>query len=238
MWDPGAITYLNLAGNMLVYADGQLEAELINAPDNGKSSLTAKQNQAKNIYGTKSNNFKALSAKMVKDVARLTAAEQGRTAFVNIIDEDKVRAAINANPLGGDTLESIYTAPDGTKSSVILTSKANYTLEGITTPDSGIIISLGSVDVKKNFNGLILAKENITVTPGAAGVTISALGIDDFSSLFDLKIEGTDTYVLDVFRGGINYKASFESGAGVSSGTATEKVGAADLIRYERWTKR
>ncbi|MCM1088521.1 MAG: hypothetical protein NC419_10210 [Muribaculaceae bacterium] len=241
MPDPTTMVYLNLDGNMLVYSDGQTDpATVLAAPDDGQSSYYSKHKQAKSIFNTKTSVFKALSAKMVTDDSQLTIPERSRYAFENIIDEAKVEEILNAAI--SDTVQ-IDTNTPGNIKSAILTRKADYIVDA-SAPNQGIIVSLGNVEVQKDFKGLILAKGNITVT-SAGGITIEPMSINDFSETFEAKKDfgGTDYSVIDVFRDGISYNsvggagAGGAGGAGAAAGTNTT-IAPVDLIIYERWTKK
>ncbi|MCM1144474.1 MAG: hypothetical protein NC318_02230 [Blautia sp.] len=241
MPDPTTMVYLNLGGNMLVYSQGQTDpATVLAAPDDGQSSYYSKHKQAKSIYNTKTSVFKALSAKMVTDDSQLTIPERSRYAFENIIDEAKVQEILNAAMF--DTVQMDTNTPGNIKSA-ILTRKADYTVDA-SAPDQGIIVSLGNVEVRKDFKGLILAKGNITVT-SAGGITIEPMSINDFSETFEAKKDfgGTEYSVIDVFRDGISYNsvggagAGGAGGAGAAAGT-NSTIAPVDLIIYERWTKK
>lgn len=232
MPDPASMLYLNLAGNMLVYDEGQTAAaSMIAAPDDGKSSYYIKQRQAKTIYNTKTNSFRALSAKMVTDLAKITTVEQGRTAFDNVIDTAKMEDLLIA--AGTSTLK-IETGASGDRNVVIITREPDYVVDAA-TPDSSIIISTGNVQVNSSFNGLIIADQNITVTSAGLGLTISPLTLQDYSKMLNAEIEfsGTTYYVIDLFRDGVNYKSS-----NGTAGAVTEQVSLKDLIVYEQWSKK
>lgn len=234
MADPTAMTYLNLAGSMLVYDQGQTTpASLLAAPDDGQSSYYSKNKQAKEISASKNRIFQALSAKMVMDTNQLTMTEMGQTAFKNIVDQGKLEEILDAAHAHKVEIE---TGTPGNIKTAVLTD-TDYTVGG-SSPDTGIIVSLGNVTVEKNFTGLILAADDITISAGGGGVKIAPMDLGDFTEIFDAStdIGGTEYYVLDVFRDGKN----FSSGAGGSgSGSAVgSRLVPVDLIVYERWNKR
>lgn len=233
MADPAAMTYLNLAGSMLVYDQGQTTpASLLAAPDDGLSSFYSKNKQAQEISVSKNRIYQALSAKMVTDTNQLTMAEMGQTAFKNIVDQTKLEEILDAAHAHKVEIE---TGTPGNIKKAVLTD-ADYTVNG-SAPDAGIIVSLGNVEVEKNFTGLILAGGDITVSAGGAGVKLAPMDIGDFTEVFEAStdIGGTEYFVLDVFKDGKN----FSSGAGGGSGSATgSRLVPVDLIVYERWNKR
>lgn len=232
MPDPSAMLYLNLAGNMLVYDEGQTTpASVISAPDNGNSSYYIRQRQAKTIFSTKTNSFKALSAKLVTDMSQLSIVEQGKHAFENIVNTTKMNDMLAVSLSNTVTFE---TGAAGNVKTAIFTS-GDYTVNA-STPQPAMIVSQGNVDVEADFKGLIIAAGDITVKSGGAGITIEPMELKDFAQLMDAEkeINGTKYYVIDAFYDGINYKSNTPS----SSGDATTQVALKDLIVYEKWSKK
>ncbi|MBD5519722.1 MAG: hypothetical protein HDR03_00550 [Lachnospiraceae bacterium] len=237
MADPSAMLYLNLAGNMLVYNEGQdTPATVISAPDNGNSSYYIRQRQAKTVFSSKTSAFSALSAKLVTDISKLSIVEQGRHAFENIINITKMDEMLAASASNTVTIDA---GASGTLKAIF--TKSDYVVNG-STPQSSLIVSQGNVDVETDFKGLIIAAGNITVKSGGAGITIEPMELKDFAQIMDAEIElgtpGSSSnkyYVIDSFRDGINYKSSTPS---TSGGDATAQVALRDLIVYEQWSKR
>lgn len=233
MPDPASMLYLNLAGNMLVYNDGQTTpASVISAPDDGNSSYYIKRRQAKTIFSTKTDSFKALSAKLVTSITQLTAVEQGRNAFENIINTTKMNDMLAASL--SDTV-TIETGTAGNIKTAIFTKKPDMTINS-STPDSSIIVTTGNVEVVSSFKGLIIAGGNVVVKSSGSPIVLEPMDLKDFALLMDAEIEidGNKYYVIDAFRDGINYK----SNSGSASGDATKTVALTDLIVYEQWSKR
>ncbi len=229
MGDTSSMAYLYLGGNMLTYEGGG-SGSLISATD-----TYAEVQRADVVAVTKSDIYRALSAKMVENVAQLTSQELTRTAFNNIISEEKLEDVIHelggvgANSVqidanvGGDTMTAVLTLGD-------------YTIDG-STPDSiKMVISNGTVRVSSSFNGLILAQEDIIVGSGG-NIAIDALTIDEFTQILLAEKEasdGTEYYVFNVFNDGKNYTS-------VNSDLATDSdnaIAMSELIVYERWSKK
>lgn len=232
MADPSAMLYLNLAGNMLVYNEGQdTPAAVISAPDNGNTSYYIRQRQAKTVFSTKTSAFSALSAKLVTDISKLSIVEQGRHAFENIINVTKMDEMLAASVSNTVTID---VGTSGTLKAIF--TKSDYTVNG-STPQPSMIVSQGNVDVEADFKGLIIAAGNITVKSGGAGINLEPMDLKDFAQIMDaeLDIGSNKYYVIDSFRDGINYKSSTPSSSG---GDATTQVALRDLIVYEQWTKR
>lgn len=232
MPDPYSMLYLNLAGNMLVYDENQAEpATALAATDNYES-----RKQSQKISVSKSIIYKALSAKIVTNVAQLTALELGRTAFQNIIDENKVNDVLNecyANTLQISSNEENPAAPNA-KTTII--TRGDYIINSSTPSYVHIVISLGNVEVRRDFEGLIIAGGNIAVVSGGGNLELMPLSLEDFSEMMNssIHIDEEEYRVRDMFRDGIGYAIA---GGGLSD-TQTEKVMLSDLIIYERWSKR
>lgn len=233
--DTNALLYLNLAGNMLSYSESTGGA-LVGATDS-----SYEHEKAANVISlTKSDIFKALSAKMVTNIAQLSANEQGQTAFANIIYRTKLEEIINKFDTFGTESIQINTeaaVPADIKSTIL--SKGDYTIDSGTPDSVQMVISLGNVTVKRDFKGLIISAKNIIVEDSQDidhKVCIEPLTLEDFTELLNAKkSDGTDEYyVLDVFKDGKNYA---DSGSVVKD-MGTETVSMSDLIIYERWSKR
>ena len=226
-----AMLYLNLAGNMLSFSEST-GGVLVNATDS-----YAEQKSANVISITKSDIFKALSAKMVTNIAQLSSTEQGQTAFANIIYRQELEKIVNKFDIYGQGFVQIDT--DGADTKSVILSKYDYTVDN-STPDSvHMIVSLGNVTVTKDFEGLIISAENITVEDTKDldhKVCIQPLSLEDFTEmLLAKKDDGTDEYyVLDVFQDGVNYAYS----GNTIKDVGTQSVSMSDLIIYERWSKR
>lgn len=229
--DTSTLLYLNLAGNMLSFSEST-GGTLVNATDS-----YAEQKEANVISITKSDIFKALSAKMVTNIAQLSSAEQGQTAFANIIYRQELENIVNKFDVYGTGLVQIDT--DGADTKSVILSKGDYTVDDSTPASIQMIISLGNVTVKKDFKGLIISAQNITVEDSKDldhKVCIEPLTLTEFTELLlAKKDDGTDEYyVLDVFQDGANYAYS----GNALKDKGTESVAMADLIIYERWSKR
>ena len=226
--DKENLLYLNIAGNMLTYEEGDTSRSVVDA--SGASERT----QAQTASALKKAAFAGLCAKMVSNTAQLTAEELGRTAFQNIIDEYEVNQVRYA--MGGSATVEI-TTPAG---KMILTNEQNYIVDSTTPDDVKIIISLYDVTVRRDFEGLIIAKRNITIAAGT-NVTLKPIDAATFSNILMTEVEPVTPgilddhyYLMNVFRDDIGVA----SNGSVTYDGGTSKVSMADLISYERWTKK
>lgn len=224
-----SLLYLNIAGNMLAYEyEGTDAWSVVSATDSSGNRA-----QAQRISALKEDEFNSLSAKLVRTSNQLTDAEMGRTAFNNIIDEVEVENILDVKHVQEVV---INTAEDGSGDSMVLT-KNDYVVDGGTTAQ--MIVSLGNVTVKSSYQGLIIAKGNITVE-ASSNITLEPIDTNSFSNILRTKIDELSEddnnayYLMNIFTDGINYatsgNASFDEG--------TSRVSLVDLISYERWLKK
>lgn len=221
-----SLLYLNLAGNAMAYngTEGNL-IEATTAPgfDSSDNSIN--------------NMFSALHTKLVPTLSQLTPGEQGRSVFENIISVDELKAAVEgAEDASGNPLADpvVFATDSGEK--VVLT-KGNYEINGGIDSSIRMVIALGDVKVTNDFYGLILAGGDVTVDVADGAnleIELKALTLDDFTKLMMAKDGSGRFYVLDVFRDGINYANS----ANKMMDYGTKEVSMADLIVYERWSKK
>ncbi len=230
MPDPYSMLYLNLAGNMLVANGTSGEAaSVLSATDS-----YADRKQSQNTSASKNIIYSALSAKIVTNVSQLTVSELQRTAFHNIVDETMFNKILD-DSFSNKVEISSSEDPTAANAKTAIITRNDYTIDSSTPSNVHMIISLGNVEVKKDFEGLIIADGNISVVSGGGSLEVTPLSLEVFSEIMNASIQiGEEKYrVLDVFRGGAGYSID-ESGLG----TQSDKVMLTDLIIYERWSKR
>lgn len=220
--------YLNIAGNMLTYegTEGWSVTQAANS--------TGNQQQAKRASALKDDVFKSLSAKIVRTSNQLTDEEMDRTAFQNIMDEAEIETVLHQKGAQEVKIDTLGAAPD----SMILTKRDEYVVDSHTPASVKMIVSLGNVTVKKDFEGLIIAKGNLIVEAGAS-VTLEPLDTDTFSNILRTKIDELSTptrdyYLLSIFSDGTSYVNS----GNAATDLGTEQVSFVDLITYEKWSKK
>ena len=225
--------YLHLAGNVLAYEDGGT-ASVVQATD-----TYSERKKAKEFAVIRKDTFQALTTKMVSDMAQLSVAEQGRTVFNNIINKDGVETLINYFRATPTENKVILSTEDG--SLAVLLCKENYTINNDTADNIRMVVALGNVEIDKDFKGLVLAGGTITVCDSrdADGkVELKSLSLEDFTKLLKIKMhrdeDGKDYYVLSIFWDGVNY--AYDTNIVMDYGT--KEVSIADLIVYERWSKK
>ena len=228
--DEDSLTSYYLAGNVLAYEESGSGSVL-------KATDSYGQRQKAGIESlAKTDSFTALNTKLVTNLATISTTDQGRTVYDNLIHETRFNNLFHVLDDDGDGRVVIANATGDKKA---LFCKGDYEINAATPADIRLIVCNGDVTVKKDFDGLILASGTVTVndwedTDGK--VVLSALSIEDFTELMLSKttVDGTDYYVLDVFRDGASYAASASS----QYDLGTREVDLAELIRYERWSKK
>ena len=221
------LVYLHLAGNMLTY-EGE-DFEVIEATDSVRETKQAEQ-----LAIVRSDMFRALTSKMVTNIAQLTIEEQNQTVFENIIDDNALSVMVGMlRASATDDTITVWTE-DGSKASVLSTN--DFTIDATTHADIHLVVCLGDVRVKRDFQGTIIAGgEVIICSDSEPQVELSSLSVEDFTQLLQAKEEkdGTDYFVYDVFRDG----KSFADTTTTSRDFGTQEVDMAELIIYERWSK-
>lgn len=230
MADADELLYVNTAGNLMVYEGEEEKAWSVVEATDSDDALSEASGVKKSIYSS-------LQAKMVRESGQLKLSEMKRTMAYNVIDELEFENLVDAAHTG-DT--AVYTTLDGS-AKMVLTEAAQYEVEG---NEPQIVISYGDVTVSRNFTGLIIARGNITVAAGTP-IEIKPLDVNTFSNILQTKVDaltqhnettGQDDYyyLMNVFTDGISY--AYSGNAAYDKGTA--RVSMADLISYERWTKK
>lgn len=223
------LVYIHLAGNMLAYEGDDFE--VIDATDSIREVKTAEQ-----ISTMRSDMFRALTSKMVTNIAQLTIEEQGRTVYQNIIDRDALSIMVSAlRASATEYTVKVYTE-DGSKATIL--STGDVTIDNTVATDVQLVVCDGDVRLKRDFEGTIIAGGEIIIGDEADAdkkVQLSSLSVEDFTQLLQAKGEkdGTEYFVLDVFRDGKNFAGTTIA----SADYGTQEVDLAELIIYERWSK-
>ncbi len=222
-----SMLYLNMAGNMLVYQGAEGWAV------KPSTDSTGNKQQAKRLSSLKEDVYNALSAKLMRTSNQLTDEELTKTAFQNIVDETEIRIILHEKGAQQVQIDTLGASPE----SLVLTAKDEYVIDSSTPSSVKMVVSLGNVTVRKDFEGLIIAKGNITVEAGAA-ITIEPIDPDTFSNILRTKIDelsvSHDYYLLNIFSDGVSYVTS----GNASTDMGTEQVAYVDLITYENWSKK
>lgn len=228
--DVSSLLYLHLAGNVLAYDGAGAPGRVIGATDS-----EAQKNRAEALALTRNDTFKALTCKMVTNLAQLTAEEQTRTVFNNIVDDvslTQVVKALRTNP-SDDTV--VLESADSSK--LVVLGLGNYT---VTDDRTRMVVCKGDVRIKKDYTGIIVAGGDVIISDENdldKNVELSPLTMEEFSQLLLINKDsgGMDYYVLDVFRDGVNQ--AHNSGGSLGIDVGTQQVVMSDLIVYERWSK-
>ena len=229
--DMSNMLYLHLAGNVLAYEGNNYN--VTSATDDPGEKMHAEE-----LALVRSEMFNALSIKMVTNMSQISMAEQGRSVFYNIIDETKLRPMVGLLKTGIAESSVIVPVTGGSKAAVL--STGDYIIDSTTIANNvKLVVCLGDVRVKTDFEGAIIAEgkvivgdeENVDNT-----LNIKAISVEEFTELlkaFKTK-DGTDYYVLDVFKDGANY-ANMPTSV---TDHGTHEVSLSDLIVYEHWSKK
>lgn len=208
---------IEMAGNWLSYDKSSKTVSL------NKASVSSNQAIMNMNY---ENAFEALNKKLVIDKSSLTSDELSKSVYENLIEETAMVKHIGAN--GTKTFE--YENEDGTKIKAVVSTNSGT----ITVPDDGtirMVLSAGSVKVTKNFKGIIIAKENIYITPG---ITIENAP-DEVKKALNAEWANKGIFTYMMFKDGSRYAQEKEGS--VSDNSASEPLELNDLVIYENWSK-
>lgn len=198
------------AGNILTYSLNT--SGLINSPvDYGGPSLTAMEGLSRQLskrYDSMTRNLKLTSISPAYDSASL---------FNSIIDKDE----LDISPY--ETVYSVDVDGETCYVYVINNPASTYYIDSIPHDErKGIVIASGSVCVNKNYQGLILAGEDIELK---ASVNVSAS-----KEIVEATLHMGNPDINRYFRG---LDSSYSSGSDISD-TA---VSVRDMIVFKNWRK-
>ena len=151
------------------------------------------------------------------------ADSPGKIVFDNLVDEDKLKAYIQA---GGGT-DELEKSEDFGK--LVLTTKDSYVVG-----DSNVhlVISTGNVIVNCDFDGTIFANGTITVSNSVHSLKTNSDAVSAMLRYYQ-PMSGQNVMVAQVLRAGKDFVFALEDAQ--SSEDAVSSL--ADLIVYENWKK-
>ena len=184
------MVYLHLAGNILTYDENRFA--VMEATDR----VSAKKH-AKELSLVRADMSSALTSKMVTNIAQLSVQEQGRTVFNNIIDEQALRDVVDALKVSATDDTVVLSSTEGEEVSVVL-STGNYTVDGTKLNEDNVrlIVCLGDVRVKKDFDGVIIAGGKVIIGDERDvdhQVKLTSLSVEKFTELLSVNKIKNDT---------------------------------------------
>lgn len=229
-----ATLYLHLAGNVLTYENSDAQPKVTNATDS-----QGERKKIKELGQIRNETFQALTTKMVGDMSQISVEEQSKTVFNNVVNRDALTKMVDTYRENA-TLDHVILETEDTSKAVLL-CKGNYTIDNTTPANIRMVVALGDVTVTKDFRGVVMAGGTVTVCDSndADGkVSLNALSLEEFTELLQIKrhndAENKDEYVLGIFWDGVSY--AYQTNVTMDYGT--QEISIADLIVYERWSKR
>lgn len=136
---------------------------------------------------------------------------------------------------GGSDGKVEFVAGDGLKAVLVDCSRQSGQTYAVTDSDLRLVIAIGDVEVKRNFQGLIIASGKITI---ADSVTICK----DGEGVYDVlqaksEIEGDTNVPANVFYNGSGMiKNGYEEADVDESGNLN--IDYSEIVRYENWIKK
>lgn len=230
--------YLHLAGNVLSYekpanAQTSLNTEVIAATDGSEQMQMADV-----AFSLCKDKFRALTCKMETDLDKISAEEQARSVFENMVAEDKLEAIVEVIKGGS----GYTTATVNTGAGIVVLTTGNYTINSGNASGVSLVVAKGDVSVGTSFKGTVIAGGKVTVFDGngdGENVKLQTISLEEFNQILRApvkkELDGTATgyYVANVFKDGSGYM-------GEASATGNNFAGVVELdklITYERWSK-
>lgn len=228
-------TRLMLNGNM-VYSENAASGGKINIRSNEGSGagLTGDQQVAlKEEETSYMKRYNALTTKLILDYGELTTDEKTKDLFSNII-RDNAFAGIPtlgqtfSTSYGGETIRAFVIDNEG---------GSPYVYDGTgDQQNTYLILASGDVEVRANYNGIIIAKGTITLKSGVNKIESNK---ERLRKILQTKVNDADpsskTIVEQFFIDGEHYVLEE---ADLSALGDNEYADYATCISYENWTKR
>ena len=152
------------------------------------------------------------------------ADSPGKIVFDNLVDEDKLKAYIQAGGGVNDTLVKSESSGD-----LVLTTLGTYE---INDPDIHLVISSGNVIVNCNFDGTIFANGTITVAGSVSSLKTNNEAVSGMLRYYQ-EMNGQNVMVAQVLRAGEDFVFALED----ADSNEEAMTSLADLIVYENWKK-
>lgn len=221
---------LHLAGNIVRYDS----ADTLSIKEATAKYDDVNENYQKQLLSNESK-FAALTKKLIDVYDLLTVAEMASIAnvYTNLVNETELRDYISDAVAAGDFGSNVgganvYYFGDGTDKAAVV--DGDYTYTGVGDGEfNGIILATGDVTVTRDFAGTILAggsiivDRNVNVKPAKDAVLNAMMSAKE--------IGGNKHYVTDFLYGGEGYLSD------ESAGYLKSDVNLGDLITYENWQK-
>lgn len=233
---------VNLAGNLLRKEGAGDNATYILEEDSLAAS-TADPEYVNNLayYGE---TYQALCTKLVKDYSTLSSEEifnkgdSGEGLFANIIDMKaftvgESKFIPNEFFVGTDVSVALYgTATDDYHAVVVKNPSYPYVINNTVDSKIRVVVATGDVQVKRNFNGIIIAKGDIIVDT-AVSIENDDVAVSKAMQLTRTDASGNVHSYIDLFKDGRALAVSSTVGSGGSS----DHVEVEALVGYKNWNK-
>lgn len=229
-----AITDYESNGNLLLYSlgtNGEISI-LDNTIDSSRDPIDLNNIEREQVLFQE--RFARLKAKLALEESGVTAAELTKTVYANTINSYSM-GNIDNNTTGitypvhdpGDPVE-----PDELKAVFVNNAGKGYYVYD--DPNIRVIVATGDVELKRDFEGLIICDGKIIIN-GATSVKTNKL--DVIQVLREKESDAADamSLVARYFINGDRYSMDSTLSGTVSNTMASQHIG--ELIIYENWSK-
>lgn len=213
---------LRLAGNTITY---NLNKEVVVRKDTVAEDATMVA-QIMAEQQSLTNQYFSWNRKLVQNINGLSSVEMNQDVFTNIVvDKMTYTSLLGMGKTFSNGITNAYVV-DG-----------NFVVNSSNNANTGLVLATGDVDVKADFEGLIIAGGKITIWSGCNYINYNANRVRAAMALQDGGV-----FVSSFFKDGNAY-ANYQSTT-LSNNSAQEAVArkadyieVSDLVQYEHWKK-
>ena len=208
------------AGNYMLF-DGT-----VNAKTDMVTSIAPNISNTLISYG---DSFEALVRTLEPRIGNLTAETRTKKAYDNLIDEEKLKEAVQTqNPRR-------VTVGEGTDKLQAVLINGDFEYNSSENSNVSLIISTGNVTVTKDYVGTIIAKGKVTI----ADCNVNSQNGERMKNLLAAPIPDLEnTAIYNIFKAGSGYLGGEGTEEGEGSFTGIGAYSYSDIITYQNWQKK
>ena len=213
---------LRLAGNAISYNANKevvIRKDTVAEDATMSAQIMAEQQSLTNQYFS-------WNRKLVQNINGLSSVEMNQDVFTNIVvDKMTYTSLLGMGKTFSDGITNAYVV-DG-----------NFVVDSSNNANTGLVLATGDVEVKADFEGLIIAGGKITIWSGCNYITYNANRVRAAMALQDGGV-----FVSSFFKDGnayANYQSTTLSGNSAQEAVArkADYIEVSDLVQYENWKK-
>ncbi len=233
LMNPDMVSY-EARGTVLAYALDSTGGQISIMNDTmGATRTEEEKNEIKEEQAELAERFQRLNAKLTLEESDVTTEELTHTVYENLINE----AVMNALPLGVPKRYEFDVSASQTVKAVFINNRgaADYVYEA-TDSDVCVIVATGNVELKGNYEGVIICDGKIIVNGGVACVQPDKANVIKMLRTPESDAADATSLIATYFKDGDKYSMDTSLSAEVNNSMAGQEI--SDLVVYENWEKR